>query len=126
MIPFILFVVFLVWLGGRSRRGNFKPSTFNDSVIGIMFPRKFYVYEFIDLGSGVVIYVGKGSKDRFARLRNRDPRLEQLRRQGRLGVRIIHENIASSRQAELIEEVTIKAYINEGYDLLNKIHNPHR
>ena len=114
----------LIWF--IARRKGFKPSTFNDTAPGIVFPRKFYVYEFVRLDTQQVVYVGKGSKGRFANPRGRDHNVLRLRAQGNLGVRIIHENIETGREAELIEEAMIKAYISEGYDLYNKIHNPHR
>ena len=100
---------------------NYEPPTTR-----LTLPRMFYVYQYISALDYTIIYVGKGSKGRFANYDGRYPNIKELWDNGNLYVQILAENFISSKAAEKYEKRIIKGYISKGYNLSNKVHNPHR
>lgn len=86
--------------------------------------RGFYVYEYFNSQTGDVVYVGKGTNNRFAEYEDRHLGIRRLRDRGKLGVRILQENIDYSEDAMHIEKHAILAHVDAGTMLYNKAHNP--
>ena len=100
---------------------NYSPPTTR-----LTLPRMFYVYQYVNVTTGAIIYVGKGSKGRFANYDGRDQDIQSLWNNGYLAIQILAENFISSKASEKYEKHIIKGYISKGYDLYNKVHNPFR
>ena len=86
--------------------------------------RGFYVYEYFNAQTGDVVYVGKGTNNRFAEYEDRHLGIRKLRDRGKLGVRIVKENIDYSEDANHFEKHLILSHVDNGTKLYNKSHNP--
>ena len=86
--------------------------------------RGFYVYEYFNAQTGEVVYVGKGTNNRFAEYEDRHLGVRKLRDRGKLGVRIVKENIDYSEDATHFEKHLILSHVDNGTKLYNKSHNP--
>ena len=86
-------------------------------------PTKNYIYQYTNSSTGLPVYIGKGSKGRFAEYDKRGLEIKRLRDLNQLKVEILVHGIETTQEAGVIEKHLIITLKNKGIKLLNKVHN---